>query len=96
MAQNSSSGVRTRHVDTMYHFIRENLEDGIINIEFFKSAENDSDVFTKKVNQEIYKRHQNVWKPHTQTQSQTLTPLRMSIICSQHLEHKKSGNQRLG
>jgi hypothetical protein len=30
MAQNSSSGVRTRHVDTRYHFVPENLDDGII------------------------------------------------------------------
>jgi hypothetical protein len=30
MSQNSSTGVRTRHVDTRYHFIRENQEDGII------------------------------------------------------------------
>jgi hypothetical protein len=57
MAQNSSSGVRTRHVDTRYHFVRENLEDGIIKIEFIKSVENQSDIFTKNVNQEIYERH---------------------------------------
>jgi hypothetical protein len=30
MAQNASSSVRTRHVDTRYHYIRENVEDGII------------------------------------------------------------------
>jgi hypothetical protein len=40
MAQNSSSGVRTWHVDTRYHFVRENLDDGIIKIEFNKSVEN--------------------------------------------------------
>ena len=57
MAQNSSSGVRTRHVDTRYHYIRENVEDGIIKIEFVKSMENDSDIFTKNVTQEIYEKH---------------------------------------
>jgi hypothetical protein len=57
MAQNISSGVRTRHVNTRYHFVRENLEEGIIKIEFVKSVENDSDIFTKNVTQEIYKRH---------------------------------------
>jgi hypothetical protein len=57
MAQNASSGVRTRHVDTRYHFVRENLEDGIIKIEFVKSAENDSDIFTKNVSQDVYERH---------------------------------------
>ena len=57
MAQNASSGVRTRHVDTRYHFVRENLEDGIIKIEFVKSVDNESDIFTKNVTQEIYERH---------------------------------------
>ena len=57
MAQNSSSGVRTRHVDTRYHYIRENVEDGIIKIEFVRSMENDSDIFTKNVTQEIYEKH---------------------------------------
>jgi hypothetical protein len=57
MAQNSSSGVRTQHVNTRYHFVRENLDDGIIKIEFIKSIENQSDIFTKNVTQEIYERH---------------------------------------
>jgi hypothetical protein len=57
MAQNSSSGVRTRHVDTQYHFFRENLDDGITKIEFIKHLENQSDIFTKNVTQEIYERH---------------------------------------
>jgi hypothetical protein len=57
MAQNASSGVRTRHIDTRYHDVRENLEEGIINIEFVKSIEKDSDIFTKNVSQEIYDKH---------------------------------------
>jgi hypothetical protein len=57
MAQNASSGVRTRHVDTRYHFVRENLEDGMIKIEFVKSVDNESDIFTKNVTQEIYEKH---------------------------------------
>jgi hypothetical protein len=30
MSQNSSTGVRSRHVETRYHFIRENVDDGIV------------------------------------------------------------------
>jgi hypothetical protein len=56
MAQNSSSGVRTRHVNTRYHFVRDNLEDKIIKIEFIESVENQSDFFTKIVTQKIYER----------------------------------------
>ena len=33
------------------------LDNGIIKIEFNKSAENDSDIFMKNVNQEVYERH---------------------------------------
>jgi hypothetical protein len=57
LAQNASSGIRTQQVDTSYHFVQENLEDRIIKIKFVKSVDNKSDIFTKNVTQEIYKRH---------------------------------------
>jgi hypothetical protein len=44
MSQNSSTGVRSRHVDNRYHFFRENVDDGIVKVEFVKSSENDSDI----------------------------------------------------
>jgi hypothetical protein len=44
MAQNASSGVRTRHIDTRYHYVRENLEEG-------------TDIFTKNVSQKIYDKY---------------------------------------
>jgi hypothetical protein len=34
MSQNFLTGVRSRHVDTRYHSIRENVEDGIVPAEF--------------------------------------------------------------
>ena len=33
------------------------MEDGIIKIGFVRSMENDSDIFTKNVTQEIYEKH---------------------------------------
>jgi hypothetical protein len=57
MAQNASPGVRTRHIDTRYHYIWEKEEDGIIKIEFVRLIDNDSDIFTKNFNQEIYEKH---------------------------------------
>jgi hypothetical protein len=57
MRQNSSTVVRSRHVDTRYHFIRENVEDGIV--EVVNSSENDLDLFTKNVSQDTYERHAN-------------------------------------
>jgi hypothetical protein len=57
MAENSSTGVRTRHVDTCYHFIREFNEDGFIKVEFVRSVENDADIFTKNVSHDFYVKH---------------------------------------
>jgi hypothetical protein len=57
MAKNSSTGVRTRHVDTRYRFICEFIEDGFIKIEFFRSVENDVDIFTKNVSHDLYVKH---------------------------------------
>ena len=57
MAQNSLTGVHTRHVDSRYHFIRDRVQNGSIKNQIVKSIKNDSDIFTKSVNQETYERH---------------------------------------
>jgi hypothetical protein len=57
MSENASTGFLTRYVDTRYHFVREFIDDGFIKIEFVRSAENDSDLFEKNVNQELYEKH---------------------------------------
>jgi hypothetical protein len=51
------SGKRTHQIDTRYHYVRENLEEGILNIKLVMSIENNSDIFTKNVSQEIYDKH---------------------------------------
>jgi hypothetical protein len=57
MAENPSSGVRRRHVDTWYNFIREYVEDGFIKIIFVRTNDDDADIFTKNVNKEAYEKH---------------------------------------
>jgi hypothetical protein len=57
MAQNASYGVKTWYIDPQYCFVWKNLEAAIIKIEFSKSIKNESDIFTKNVTQEIYKKH---------------------------------------
>ena len=44
ISQNASTGVRTRHMDTRYHFIRVNVRDGIIKIKFEKLSDYDSNL----------------------------------------------------
>jgi hypothetical protein len=57
MAENSSSGLRTRYIDTRYHFVREHVEDGFIEIVFFKSQDNNAVIFTKNLGKEDYENH---------------------------------------
>jgi hypothetical protein len=57
MSKNVLTGFHTHHVDTHYHFVQEFIKDGFIKIQCVRLAENDSDLFTKNVNQEFYAKH---------------------------------------
>jgi hypothetical protein len=56
-------------VDTHYHFLREFIEDDFIKIEFLRSAENDSDLFTKNINQKLYAKHTKKILEHSEVHS---------------------------
>jgi hypothetical protein len=45
-----------------YHFVREFIEDGFIKIEFVRSFENDSDLFTKNISSCMQNTRRNLWK----------------------------------
>ena len=47
-ANNSSVSERTKNVDLREQFVRDMIKDQVIEINFVKSAENDSDIMTKK------------------------------------------------
>ena len=57
MAKNEPSNHQTKHINTRYHFVRELIEDGIIEVEFVRSENNDSNIFTKNLGRELFKRH---------------------------------------
>ena len=63
MAENQNSSDRTKHVDTRYHFVRQYIKDGTVLIEFVRSHDNDSDIFTKNTTSEIHHRHREklIW-----------------------------------
>jgi hypothetical protein len=63
MTENSSSGTRTRHIDTRWHFVRELVEGKVVEIIFVKSAENTSDGFTKNISGDLFEAHSGdyVW-----------------------------------
>ena len=58
LSQTATTGNRTKHIDTRYHFVREYIEDGTFKIIFVRSAENIADIFTKNLPTEAYKKHQ--------------------------------------
>ena len=47
LANNSSVSERTKHVDLRAHLLRDMIKDQVIEINFVKSAVNDSDIMTK-------------------------------------------------
>ena len=54
LANNSSVSERTKHVDFRAHFVRDMIKDQVIEINFVKSAENDSDIMTKNLQGQHY------------------------------------------
>ena len=44
MANNQTTRQKTKHVDVHYHFVREYIDDGMVQIVFVKSKDNDADV----------------------------------------------------
>ncbi|MFM8622589.1 MAG: reverse transcriptase domain-containing protein, partial [Holophagaceae bacterium] len=57
LTKNATTGSRTKHVDTRFHFVRDYVEDGVVKVEFVRSEENHADIFTKNLNHELFMRH---------------------------------------
>ena len=57
LSYNAKTSARTKHVDVKYHHVREYVTDGVVAIQFVKSEDNDSDIFTKNTGREIHSRH---------------------------------------
>ena len=57
MASNIMTTSHTKHVDIWYKYVNEYVEDGIVKIIFVKSADNDSNILTKNLSAELYKKH---------------------------------------
>jgi hypothetical protein len=88
MSENASTGFCTWHVDTRYHFVREFIEDGFIKIEFVCSVENDSDLLTKKVNQELHAKHKKKFLEDSEVHSRKGV---RDILCNQQFSFTRLG-----
>ena len=47
LSKDNKFHARTKHIDLRYHFIREAVEDGKINVKYVPTNDNVSDIFTK-------------------------------------------------
>ena len=54
IAESPSTSSRSWHIDTRYHFVRQIVTDGEIQIVFTPTDDNVADIFTKNVKSEIY------------------------------------------
>lgn len=57
LAKNYSTSGRTKHIDVRFHYIREMIEQGMLELVFVPTNSNTSDIFTKNVSTEKYKSH---------------------------------------
>jgi hypothetical protein len=57
IANNYTTGQRTKHIDVRAHFVREFIEDGILKVVFVRTDDNDSDIYTKNTSEELFARH---------------------------------------
>ena len=60
LATNTASTGRTRHIDTRYHYVREYIVDGEVEVVFVRSQQNTADLFTKNLPKDDFKRHAGV------------------------------------
>ena len=57
LANNETLGQRTKNIQTLYHFTREYVQDGILKIVYISSKNYDADIFTKNTDENNFWRH---------------------------------------
>ena len=61
MASNISSTCHGNHVDIRYNYFNEYVEDGVVKMIFVQSADHDSNILTKNLNDGFMKGIQRSW-----------------------------------
>ena len=56
LPKNQQVSMRTKHIDVRYHFIRDLVQENMLNIVYVRSEENYADIMTKNVSVEIFNR----------------------------------------
>jgi hypothetical protein len=61
LANNFTTGQRTKHIDIRAHYVRELIVMGFLMTIFVRSEDNDADLMTKNVTEELYNTHSEKW-----------------------------------
>jgi hypothetical protein len=57
LANNQTTGQRTKHIDIRVHHIRNLITAGIIKTKFVKTDDNTADIFTKNTSETLFVKH---------------------------------------
>mmetsp|Transcript_47588 Transcript_47588/g.70452 ORF Transcript_47588/g.70452 Transcript_47588/m.70452 type:complete len:88 (-) Transcript_47588:74-337(-) len=57
MSKNINTTSRTKHIDIRTKYVNEYCEDGVLQIIFVKSSDNDSDIMTKNLGSDKYSKN---------------------------------------
>jgi hypothetical protein len=57
LIKNQQVGVRTKHIDVRWHWLREKRDAGIVEVVFTKSENNESDILTKNTIESLHTKH---------------------------------------
>jgi hypothetical protein len=61
IAKNATTKGRTKHMDIRFHFVREQIEEGNLEIRFVRSEDNVADIFTKNTSRATFNRHKEIF-----------------------------------
>ena len=52
---------KTKHIDVIYHFVREHIQCGSLRVDYVLTSENVADIFTKAIPQEPFTKFSSMW-----------------------------------
>ena len=63
LSDNACHHKRTKHIDIRYHFIRQEVADGIVEINYIPTEQNVADMFTKPLSRQTLSKFNMIYGP---------------------------------